>query len=126
MSARWYKQGILQEAIESALLGDMQKMQKVIEMKIDLDLRIENRLTPLEIATEAGDIKLVNFLLESGADPTIGDALMVAAFRGWTEIYDLLFNLVNEEDRIEASIEILKGITRRDKAKSDPDYDWDD
>jgi ankyrin repeat protein len=104
----------------------MQKMQKVIEMKIDLDLRIENRLTPLEIATEAGDIKLVNFLMESGADPTIGDVLMIAAFRGWTEIYDLLFDLVNEEDRIEASIELPKGIIRRDKARIDPDYDWDD
>ena len=123
---RWYKQGILQDAIDSALLGDMQKMKKVVDMKISIDLYIEDRLTPLEIAAEAGDVKLVKFLLESGADPKIGWPLDVAAFRGWKEIYDLLFDLVSEENQIEASKELPKGLIRRAKVESDPDYDWDD
>jgi ankyrin repeat protein len=123
---RWREQSTLQEAIDSALLGDMEKMQKVIEMKISLDLRIENSLTPLEIAAEAGATELVAFLLEAGADPKVGGALLVAAFRGWIKIYNLLFNLVSQEDQIEASMELPKGIIRRAKADSDPDYDWDD
>jgi ankyrin repeat protein len=117
---------VLQEAIDSALLGDMQKMKKVVEMKISLDIDIENGFTPLETASEAGDVELVKFLLKSGADPKIRWPLDVAAFRGWKEIYDLLFDLVSEEDQIEASKELPKGLIRRAKADSDPDYDWDD
>jgi ankyrin repeat protein len=116
----------LQEAIDSALLGDMQKMKKVVEMKISLDIDIENGFTPLETASEAGDVELVKLLLKSGADPKIRWPLDVAAFRGWKEIYDLLFDLVSEENQIEASKELPKGLIRRAKADSDPDYDWDD
>jgi ankyrin repeat protein len=104
----------------------MQKMQEIIEMEISLDLRIENSLTPLEIAAEAGHTELVTFLIEAGADPKMGDPLLVAAFRGWIEIYNFLFDLVNEKEQFEASIELPKGLTRRAKADSDPNYDWDD
>jgi hypothetical protein len=52
--------------------------------------------------------------------------LDVAAFNGYKEIYDLLFELVGEESQIEASKELPKGLIRRAKADSDPDYDWDD
>jgi hypothetical protein len=38
----------------------------------------------------------------------------------------ILFELVGEESQIEASKELPKGLIRRAKADSDPDYDWDD
>jgi Ankyrin repeats (3 copies) len=123
---RWYKQGLLQEAIDSALLGDMQKMQKVVEMKISLDLEIDDGYTPLERAAHDGDIHLVKFLLEFGADPKIRWPLDVAASRGHQEIYDLLFDLVSEESQIEASKELPIGLFHRAKADIDPDYAWDE
>jgi ankyrin repeat protein len=125
MNEVWNK-FILQNAIEAAFLGDMKQMQKTIELKININMRLEDGTTPLEIAAEEGDANLIEFLLKAGADPKIGEPLLIAAFRGWTKIYDLLFNLVDEEARIEAIIELPKGIIRRAKAENDPDYDWDD
>jgi ankyrin repeat protein len=126
MNMRWYNKGLLQEAIDSALLGDMQKMEKVVDLKISLDLEIENGFTPLETAAEAGNIKLVEFLLQAGADPNIRWPLLVAAFRGCQDIYDLLFPLVSGEAQIDASEELSRGLIRRYKSETDPNYMWDD
>jgi Ankyrin repeats (3 copies) len=123
---RWYEKGLLQEAVDSALSGDMQKIKEVVEMKISLDLEIENGYTPLETAAHDGSIHLVKFLLESGADPKIRWPLDVAASRGHQEIYDLLFDLVGEESQIEASKELPIGLFHRARANSDPDYAWDE
>lgn len=122
----WCNLGLLQEAVDSALLGDMEKIKKIVDLKINLDLRIENGQTPLEASAEFGGTKLAMFLLEAGADPNIGWPLSVAAFNGRQEIYSLLFPLVSEEERINASKELPKGLIRRYKVDNDPNYDWDD
>ena len=73
---------ILQHAIDSALLGNLKKLQSAIDQGISLDLRLEDGITALEIVSEAGDTNVIKILIESGADPNIGYPLDVAAFRG--------------------------------------------
>lgn len=116
----------LQHALDLALVGKMENIQRAVELDMNLNYNLEDGITALEVATEAGDIQLVRFLLDAGADPNAGWPLLCAAYRGWREIYEILFPLVSEEAQVEASQELPEGLKRRYKAENDPDYYWDD
>jgi hypothetical protein len=73
--------------------------------------------TPLIAASSTGDLKVVQFLVEAGADPTMWvdldgyvSPLIAAADAGHEEIFEYLLPLVTDEEEIEAA---RKELSRR-------------
>lgn len=71
--------------------------------------------TPLIAAASTGDLKLVKFLIDAGADPNKSvdmdgycSPLMSAAFDGHQDIFEYLLHFVPNEDEIKAAHECLQ------------------
>ena len=84
----------LVDAIQSNHLEDVKRLINLLKEKIDdfVNLRIYLGQTPLILAADKGYTKMVQFFIESGANPNLQagslgrTALMIAADKGYTEI----------------------------------------
>src|ERR1700722_11763133 len=87
-------------------IGDFENVKRMIqaakERSIDIvNTKNEKELSPLHLACRYGHLKVVQFLVESGAKldekngPLESTALHIASFGGYTEIVEML----SEKDR---------------------------
>lgn len=83
----------LHQLIES---GDTQKIELMVDSTVDIETPDSNwGMTPLELASELGNIHIVSLLLNNGASPnsiSVASPLYLAAAKGYSEIVSTLIN----------------------------------
>jgi hypothetical protein len=141
-AARLGKQEILRQLLETerdnirkisnALTYGVQSQNlQILTMLIDAGASLNHETqgtTPLMQAVSTGDLIVVQFLVEAGADPNkwIDDGgyvspLIVAAREGHEDIFNYLMPLVLDDEEVEFSQkELSRNVTRRERRKNLP------
>ncbi|HEB74626.1 MAG TPA: ankyrin repeat domain-containing protein [Candidatus Desulfofervidus auxilii] len=84
------------DLIQAVILGDVNKVKKLLEQGANVNLRDRNGMTALMLAVRKGQISVVKLLLEKEADVNTQDdfmgwtALILASALGYTNIVKLL------------------------------------
>ncbi|WP_029520228.1 ankyrin repeat domain-containing protein [Persephonella sp. IF05-L8] len=87
---------LLKKLIDAVMEGDYDEVYRLVELiKVDLNQIYEYEGSPLHVAVKEGDIELVKYFLDNGADPNIKGAfgetpLHIAVDRGYLDIVKLL------------------------------------
>ena len=63
----------MSELHEAAAEGDLQRVKKLVEKGVDVDVKNIVRWTPLHFAAVSGYLNVVRFLVEKGADVNAKD-----------------------------------------------------
>lgn len=100
-SASIHKEVTADEFRRAARNGDLETVMKGIEAGVDVDAKSAYGATALFFACDRGQEKVVNYLLEQGADPNVKDSFYKATPVTWSmmgEIRTSLSVLSNTEE----------------------------
>jgi ankyrin repeat protein len=105
--------------------GDLELVSLMVTMGADINFRdVEKVTTPLMDAVGGGNLEIIRFLIEYGADPNImregNYALMIAAEQGNEKAFELLLPLTKEDWRQEAQNVLDKEIKKRKRILDKP------
>ena len=87
-----FERGIWQAAVDN----DFERVKSLIETGTSVDIKDKSGYTALHYSSRAGNCKIVNYLLDNGADPNVQtksgkeSPLHRAAYQGHDEIVSLL------------------------------------
>jgi ankyrin repeat protein len=88
--------GASDSIVVAALVGDIRAVTKHLEDGVELNEKIGDKFTPLQVAAKEGHRKIVELLVSNGADADVGIPLIGAIRRDHKEIVEVL--IANKAD----------------------------
>jgi ankyrin repeat protein len=96
------------QLIEAVMKLDYSKLRKLINSGFNINKLDKNGMTPLGIAVGNGDMEMIRFLLEVGADPNLAQPLQYAVAHHSTEVMSFLIDAgANIQEKNNLGITIL-------------------